>query len=115
LLVGSFDFLYRLAHPLIEGGSMRRDGPASLLSPSTARENPRGIFVHGAQLTATDDVPAGCVRLGRPWHTGGKPDAIGQGIVCACTIGSHVVAEPWVDMVSFAWEHGRLDEHGTDW
>src|SRR5699024_6512596 len=79
------------------------------------RENPRGILVHGAQLTATDDVPAGSVRLGRPWHPGGKPDAIGQGIVSACTIGPHVAAEPWSAMGGFAWEDARLAEHGNDW
>src|SRR5699024_7097261 len=81
----------------------------------TARENPRGILVHGAQLTATDDVPAGSVRLGRPWHPGGKPDAIGHGIVSACTIGPHVAAEPWSAMGGFAWEDARLAEHGNDW
>ena len=115
LIVGDVDFLYGRATALIEGGEIRSVGPGYLLAPSTARENPRGILVHGAQLTATDDVPAGSVRLGRPWHPGGKPDAIGQGIVSACTIGPHVAAEPWSAMGGFAWEDARLAEHGNDW
>ena len=115
LIEGDVDFLYGRATALIEGGEIRSVGPGYLLAPSTARENPRGILVHGAQLTATDDVPAGSVRLGRPWHPGGKPDAIGQGIVSACTIGPHVAAEPWSAMGGFAWEDARLAEHGNDW
>src|SRR5699024_8090090 len=76
LSAGRAEFDCGRAPALIEGGEIRSVGPGSLLAPSTARENPRGILVHGAQLTATDDVPAGSVRLGRPWHPGGKPDAI---------------------------------------
>src|SRR5699024_9427790 len=75
---------------------------------------PRGILVHGAQLTATDDVPAGSVRLGRPWHPGGKPDAIGQGIVSACTIVPHVPAQPRSARGGFGWEDARPAEHGND-
>src|SRR5699024_4610875 len=54
-------------------------------------------------------------RRGRPWQPGGKPDAIGQRIVSACTIGPHVAAEPWSAMGGFAWEDARLAEHGNDW
>src|SRR5699024_7642833 len=115
LMGGDVDFLYGRATALIEGGEIRSVGPGYLLAPSTARENPRGILVHGAQLTAAEDVPAGSVRLGRPWHPGGKPDAIGQAVVSACTVGPHVATEPWSDMGGFTWQEARLAEHGNEW
>ncbi|HEX7350439.1 pectinesterase family protein, partial [Brachybacterium sp.] len=115
LIEGDVDFLYGRATALIEGGEIRSVGPGFLLAPSTARENPRGLLVHGARLTAADGVPAGSVRLGRPWHPGGKPDAIGQGIVSSCVVGPHVAVDPWSGMGGFDWEDARLAEHGDDW
>lgn len=115
LIEGDVDFLYGRATALVEGGEIRSVGPGYLLAPSTAGENPRGILVHGARLTAADGVAPGSVRLGRPWHPGGKPDAIGQAIVASCTVGEHVATEPWSEMGGFAWEDARLAEHGNDW
>jgi len=115
IVEGDVDFLYGRATALIEGGEIRSVGPGYVLAPSTARENPRGILVHGARLTAADDVPAGSVRLGRPWHPGGNPDANGQAVVSACEIGPHVATAPWSAMGGFAWEDARLAEHGNDW
>jgi lysophospholipase L1-like esterase len=115
LVEGDVDFLYGRATALVEGGEIRSVGPGYLLAPSTARENPRGFLVHGARLTAADGVAPGSVRLGRPWHPGGKPDAIGQAIVSACAVGPHVATAPWSAMGGFAWEDARLAEHGNDW
>ncbi|GAA1718938.1 pectinesterase family protein [Brachybacterium phenoliresistens] len=110
---GDVDFVYGRATALIEGGEIRSMAPGYVLAPSTARENPRGILVHGARLTCTDGVPSGSVKLGRPWHPGGKPDAVGQGIISRCELGPHIDAEPWAEMGGFAWQDARFAEYGN--
>ncbi|MGY5765751.1 pectinesterase family protein [Brachybacterium sp. DNPG3] len=110
---GDVDFLYGRATALIEGGIIRSNAPGYLVAPSTALENPRGFLIVGARLEATPDVPAGSVRLGRPWHPGGKPDAVGQAIFSRCVLGAHIAADPWDEMGGFPWQEARFAEFAS--
>lgn len=112
-IVGDVDFIYGRATALIEGGTIRSVGPGYIAAPSTASENPRGFLFHGVRLEADADVPAGSVHLARPWHPGGKPDAIGQAIFSQCTTGPHLAASRWCEMGGFAWEEARFEERGS--
>ena len=110
-IVGDVDFIYGRATALIEGGVIRSMGPGYVAAPSTARENPRGFLFRG--VTLEGDLDNGSVRLGRPWHPGGKPDAIGSAIFADCELGAHIAAEPWEEMGGFAWQDARLAESGN--
>lgn len=107
-IVGDVDFIYGRATALIEGGTIRSIGPGYIAAPSTARENPRGFLFWGVNIVG--DLPAGSVKLGRPWHPGGKPDAVGQAIFARCILGEHISADPWDEMGGFAWQDARLTE-----
>jgi lysophospholipase L1-like esterase len=120
LITGDVDFVYGRATALIEGGEIRSVGPGYVAAPSTAIENERGFLFWGVRLT-NDGLEPGTVHLGRPWHPGGKPDAVGQAVFARCEIGEHVSPDPWTEMGGFAWEDARLAEfentgpgaHGT--
>lgn len=114
-IAGDVDFVYGRATALIEGGTIRSVGPGYVAAPSTALENPRGFLFHDVDLVPDPaaDLPPGSVRLGRPWHPGGKPDASGNAVFANCRLGSHINAEPWEEMGGFAWQDARLGEWMT--
>ncbi|WP_418276022.1 pectinesterase family protein [Isoptericola jiangsuensis] len=114
LIVGDVDFVYGRATALIEGGEIRSCGAGYVAAPSTVVENPRGLLFHGVTLTADDDVAPGSVHLARPWHPGGRPEAVGQALFVDCTVGPHVAADRWTDMGGYSWRDGaRFGESGT--
>jgi lysophospholipase L1-like esterase len=110
---GDVDFLYGRATALIEGGEIHSVAPGYIAAPSTAKENPRGYLFHGVRLTAAEEVAAGSVKLGRPWHPGGKPDAIGQALFVNCELGAHIAEAAWDEMGGFAWQDARFGEFGN--
>lgn len=112
-IVGDVDFLYGRATALIEGGEIRSRGAGYVTAPSTARENPRGFLLHSVRFTAEPGVEAGSVHLGRPWHPGAKPDALGQALVVNCELGPHIASPPWQEMGGFRWQDARFAEHGN--
>ncbi|MGO1235168.1 MAG: pectinesterase family protein [Microbacterium gubbeenense] len=109
LITGDVDFVYGRATALIEGGEIRSVGPGYVTAPSTAAENPRGFLFSGVRLTSEGLAP-GSVHLGRPWHPGGKPDALGQALFVHCEIGAHIAAVAWTEMGGFDWQDARLAE-----
>lgn len=114
LVVGDVDFVYGRATALVEGGEVRSLGPGYVAAPSTPTENPRGLCFHRVALTATDGVPDGSVRLARPWHVGGRPDAVGQALFVDCEVGPHVAADRWDDMGGYSWrDAARFAETGS--
>ncbi|WP_166850422.1 pectinesterase family protein [Isoptericola sp. BMS4] len=114
LVVGDVDFVYGRATALVEGGEVRSVGPGYVAAPSTPVENPRGLCFHRVALTAGDGVPDGGVRLARPWHVGGRPDAVGQAMFVACEVGPHVAADRWDDMGGYSWrDDARFAEAGS--
>lgn len=110
-IVGDVDFIYGRATALIERGVIRSIGPGYICAPSTARENPRGFLFHNVEVIGP--LPAGSVKLGRPWHPGNKADAIGNAVFSNCFLGSHVSRTPWDDMGANSWRDARLAESGN--
>lgn len=111
LVQGDVDFVYGRASAVIEGGEVRSNGPGWVAAPSTARENPRGFLFSGVALTGPE-LPAGSVHLGRPWHPGGKPDAVGQAVFADCTFGPHVAPDGFTGMSGFDWRDARFGVQG---
>ncbi|WP_220457983.1 MULTISPECIES: pectinesterase family protein [unclassified Actinotalea] len=112
LVVGDVDVVYGRARAVVEGGEIRSVGPGWVAAPSTARENTRGFLFRGVRLTGPG-LPDGSVRLGRPWHPGGKADAVGEALFVDCVMGPHIAADAWSPMGGFAWEDARFGEHGS--
>jgi lysophospholipase L1-like esterase len=105
---GDVDFIYGRATALIQRGTIRSIGRGYIAAPSTALENPRGFLFWDVDVVG--ELPAGSVKLGRPWHPGGKPDAVGQAIFARCRLGGHIDSAPWADMGGFDWRDARLAE-----
>lgn len=103
LIEGDVDFVYGAATALIEGGEIRSVGRGYIAAPSTAAENPRGFCFHRVALTAAPQVPDGGVRLARPWHPGGRPEAVGYAHFVDCRLGPHIAADRWQEMGGFSW------------
>jgi pectinesterase len=78
-------------------------------APSTDVANPHGLLFHRCMLTS--DAPAGTVFLGRPWHPGNDPDAIGRTVIRDSWIGAHVGATAWSDFGTWPWREARLAEY----
>lgn len=113
VIEGDVDFVYGRASAVLEQCVIRSIGPGYIAAPSTARENPHGLLFLDCELSADGEVPAGSVRLGRPWHPGGKPDAIGQAWFVGCQLGEHIAPDAWSDMGGFAWQDARFAEHAS--
>jgi len=110
---GDVDFCYGRATAVIEGGEVRSNGPGWVCAPSTARENPRGFLFSGVRFTGPE-LSAGSVHLGRPWHPGGKPDAVGQALFVDCSFDAHVSAEGFTEMGGFDWRDARFGVRGRN-
>jgi pectin methylesterase-like acyl-CoA thioesterase len=67
---GDVDFIYGRATALIQRGTIRSIGRGYIAAPSTALENPRGFLFWDVDVVG--ELPAGSVKLGRPWHPGGN-------------------------------------------
>ncbi|WP_420114896.1 pectinesterase family protein [Pseudactinotalea sp.] len=113
VIEGDVDFVYGRATAVLQRCEIRSIGPGYVAAPSTARENPRGFLFLNCSLTADGGVPAGSVRLGRPWHPGGKADALGQAWFVGCDLGEHVATDAWSDMGGFGWREARFAEQGN--
>jgi pectinesterase len=91
--------------------SLNRDSnPAGYVTaPSTDISIPYGLTFHHS--TFTSDAAAGTVALGRPWHSGNDPNAIGQTIIRESWIGEHIGATPWRDFGTWPWKDARFAEY----
>ncbi|MBW6436493.1 pectin esterase [Actinoplanes hulinensis] len=78
-------------------------------APSTDITNPYGLLFQRSRFTS--DAPAGTVLLGRPWHPGNDPNAIGQTIIRESWIGAHIPDVAWSDFGAWPWEEARFFEH----
>ncbi|MEZ0492012.1 pectinesterase family protein [Kineococcus sp. TBRC 1896] len=107
LVEGDVDFVYGRATAVLEGGEVRSNGRGWVSAPSTARENPRGLLFSGVRFTGPG-LPSGSVHLGRPWHPGGKPDAVGQALFVDCAFGSHLSPAGFTEMSGFDWRDARF-------
>ena len=77
-------------------------------APSTSVTNPHGFLFVRCALTS--DAPAGTVFLGRPWHPGQDPAAVGQTVIRESWLGAHIGAAPWSDFGTWPWREARFAE-----
>ncbi|MFH9066955.1 pectinesterase family protein [Streptomyces coeruleorubidus] len=112
---GDVDFVYGRATTVIERSVIRALSRGSdtnngyITAASTWKGNPYGFLITRSKIVS--DAPAGTFHLGRPWHPGGEPDAIGQVLIRDTELPAAVKASPWTDMGGFSWKDARFAEY----
>ncbi|WP_318204193.1 pectinesterase family protein [Streptomyces sp. SCL15-4] len=114
---GDVDFVYGRATTVIERSVIRalNRGSATdngyITAASTWKGNPYGFLITDSGIVS--DAPAGTVHLGRPWHPGGEPDAVGQVLIRNTRLPAAIKSAPWTDMGGFSWRDARFAEYRT--
>jgi len=106
---GDVDFIFGSASAVFDRCRIRaldRGGHACVTAASTARTSRYGFLIVRSRI----ETAAPTVRLGRPWHPGGDPNAIAQVVIRECWLDAGIAAEPWTDMSGFSWKDARLFE-----
>ncbi|WP_052863395.1 pectinesterase family protein [Streptomyces niger] len=112
---GDVDFLYGRATTVVEDSVIKALSRGSdtnngyITAPSTWRGNPYGFLITDSRIES--DAPAGTFHLGRPWHPGGEPDAVGQVLIRDTALPAAIKASPWTDMGGFSWRDARFGEY----
>jgi len=112
---GDVDFVYGRATTVIERSVIRALSRGSatdngyITAASTWKGNPYGFLITDSKVVS--DAPAGTFHLGRPWHPGGEPDAVGQVLIRNTELPAAIKASPWTDMGGFSWQDARFAEY----
>lgn len=112
---GDVDFIFGGARAVFEEceihsldrGADKNNGYVT--AASTMNNQPYGfLFIH---CNLFSNAAEGTVHLGRPWHPGGNPDAIGSVLFRECFLGEHISAQGWTEMGGFSPLEARLYEY----
>ncbi|MFC7309494.1 pectinesterase family protein [Streptomyces monticola] len=112
---GDVDFLYGRATTVIERSVIRALSRGSdtnngyITAASTWTGNPYGFLITRSEIVS--DAPDATFHLGRPWHPGGEPAAVGQVLVRDTRLPAAIKAAPWTDMGGFSWKDARFSEY----
>ena len=128
-IIGHVDFIFGAGQAVFERATIEarnrpgKDPTAYLTAPSTHISQPFGfLFVECRLVRHDDDVPAGSVRLGRPWHPGGDPEVSGSAVFRDCFMDDHIARDGYAQISSVvdgvrAWfdlePDSRFFEHGS--
>lgn len=123
---GNVDFIFGsgrlvIAHSDIvslDRGSATNNG--YIVAPSTDVTS-YGMLIVDSRLRKAPGMAPNSVSLGRPWHPGGNPRAVGMAIFMACWMDDHIQAKGWDRMSAgpmtngerlwFEPEHARFAEY----
>lgn len=114
---GDVDFIFGAArvvfehchiHSLQRTNAQPGEVHGYVAAPSTYTSQPYGyVFRH---CTLTSECPEHSVYLGRPWHAGSDPFAVGYAVYIQCELGAHIHPDGWTDMGGFLGRNGRFGE-----
>ena len=82
-----------------------------MAAPSTYLAQKYGYLFLNCHLVS--DCPEGSIYLGRPWHAGSDPFAVGYAVYIQCELGAHIHPDGWTDMGGFLGRNGRFAEYGN--
>ncbi|MFF5368833.1 pectinesterase family protein [Streptomyces sp. NPDC013187] len=114
---GDVDFIYGRATTVIERSVIKALSRGSttnngwVTAASTWTGNPYGFLITRSKIVS--DAPAGSFHLGRPWHPGGEPNAVGQVLIRDTRLPAAIKSSPWTDMSGFSWKDARFTEYGN--
>lgn len=96
-VLGHVDFIFGAGQAVFEACDIvsrdraGKDPTGYVTAPSTPISYPYGfLFVDSRLVRETPDLPAGSVRLGRPWHPGADPRADGSAVFIRCYMDDHI-------------------------
>lgn len=99
-ILGHVDFIFGAGQAVFENCEIvsrdrkGKDPTGYITAPSTAMAYPFGfLFLACRLLKEKKDLPAGSVRLGRPWHPGGDPRVEGSAVFVRCFMDDHLGLE----------------------
>ncbi|HKG91264.1 MAG TPA: pectinesterase family protein [Gemmatimonadaceae bacterium] len=120
VILGHVDFIFGAGQAVFEECdivSRDRGDPLNngyVAAPSTRDTQPYGfLFLRSRLLKESPALAKGSVALGRPWHPGGRPDAIGSAVFVDCWMDDHISARGWEPMSGFRAEDARFYEYGS--
>lgn len=114
---GDTDFLFGGARAVLEqcqihsvqkGEESGKSYTGCICAPSTPISQKYGFLFLDCHLTG--DVPDGSVYLGRPWHPGLDPYAVGNAVFINCELRPHICPAGWTDMGGFLAKNARFYE-----
>lgn len=115
---GDIDFIFGGAQAIFKnceihslyGGSQEDNG--YITAASTSASQKLGFLFENCRLTASKEMPAGTVYLGRPWHPSSKKEPVCSSTIFKnCELGPHIKAEGWTFMGTVQPETERLYEY----
>lgn len=99
-ILGHVDFIFGEGQAVFEASEIvsrdrtDKDPTGYITAPSTQISHPYGLlFIDSRFVKETPDLPAGSVRLGRPWHPGTDPRAEGSAVFIRCYMDDHLGPE----------------------
>lgn len=112
---GDVDFIFGAARTVFsesvihsyDRGSDSNNGYVT--AASTLISDDYGMLILDSELTS--DAAAGTVYLGRPWPSGGNPNAIGSVVIMNSNLGAHIHPDGWTSMSGLQPEDARLFEY----
>ncbi|WP_198663172.1 pectate lyase [Paraliobacillus zengyii] len=112
---GDVDFIFGAARVVFansvihsfDRGSESTNGYVT--AASTLISDEYGMMIMNSKLTS--DAAAGTVYLGRPWPSGGNPNAIGSVLIKNSELGAHINPDGWTSMSGLQPEDARLFEY----
>ena len=117
---GDVDFIFGAARTVFESCEIRslahtRREPGTtqgyVAAPSTYLAQKYGFVFRHCKLVS--DCPERSVYLGRPWHAGSDPFAVGCAYYVECELGAHIHQDGWTDMGGFLGRNARFGEYGS--
>ncbi|MES2523984.1 MAG: pectinesterase family protein [Gemmatimonadota bacterium] len=126
-IVGNVDFIFGSGRLVCEEcdivsldrGSTTNNG--YIAAPSTDIASYGMLFLRSRLLKASPAMAKNSVSLGRPWHPGGNPRAVGMAVFIECYMDDHIAAKGWDRMSAgpmtngermwFEPEHARFAEY----
>ncbi len=96
-ILGHVDFIFGAGQAVFEDCDIvsrnreNKNPTGYVTAPSTSIAHPYGfLFVSCRLLKETPEIPAGSVRLGRPWHPNADPRADGSAVFVRCFMDDHI-------------------------
>lgn len=80
-----------------------------IAAPSTPMAQKYGMLFVGCKIDS--DYPEDKIFLGRPWHPGDDPYAVGCAVFRECELGEAIKEEGWCDMGGYLASNARLYEY----
>jgi pectinesterase len=96
-ILGHVDFIFGAGQAVFDNCNIisrnreNKNPTGYITAPSTSISYPFGFLFIDCRLTKEkQDIPAGSVRLGRPWHPSADPQASGSAVFIKCFMDDHI-------------------------